>query len=67
MTAPELAPGVHVVVTQGLAAGVEGVVVAEWPRHFHRGGPRMWVVRSQDLVRQRILRADWLRPVEAAP
>lgn len=55
-----IAKGVRVRVTQGLAAGVEGVVIDRW--HDLGGKPRVeqWRVQSADLVRDRVLREDWL-------
>lgn len=64
MTAQVVKPGVKVIVTQGLAAGIEAVVVEKFAEHYARDwGPAMWRVRSSDLVRDRILREDWLRVV----
>ncbi len=61
---PQLGPGVRVVITQGLAAGKIGVVIEKWASHFGRGvGPAMWRISSDDLVRTRILRADYLKVI----
>lgn len=55
--------GARVRVTQGLAAGVVGVVIDRW--HDLGGKPkvRQWRVQSEDLVRDRVLREDWLEVV----
>lgn len=55
-----LAPGVVVKIVQGLAVGKCAVVVERWPLPLFKGGPPMWRVRSDDLVRTRIVREDWL-------
>ncbi len=61
---PTLKPGVKVVVTQGLAVGIEAVVVGRFSQHFGRSsGPAMWRIQSNDLVRDRVLRADWLKVI----
>lgn len=57
-----LAPGVKVRITAGAAVGKEGVVFAPWPRYWERGVP-LWIIRSDDLVRQRIIRADYLEAI----
>jgi hypothetical protein len=63
MRPPELVPGLRVRITMGLASGIEAILIAKWPRPFFRGGPPMWRVQSTDLVRDRIVRADWLEVV----
>lgn len=60
MTAPAIAIGVKVRITAGAAVGKEGIVFAPWPRYWERGVP-LWIIRSDDLVRQRIIRADYLQ------
>ncbi len=60
---PTFAPGDKVRVTAGLAAGVVGVVQSKWGSLF--GAMPMYRIQSSDLVRDRILRADWLEPVTA--
>lgn len=50
--------GARVRITAGLAVGKVGVVVESWPTHF--GGIPQWVVASDDLVRRRVVRADYL-------
>jgi hypothetical protein len=66
MTTPEIAPGVRVVITAGMAVGVRGVVIAKWGRLFGKSGVEQWIVDSTDLVRRRVLRADHLRVEEKA-
>ena len=57
----KLAPGVRVRITAGLAAGVEAVVVARWEGIFqHRTKVAQWRLRSDDLVRDRVIREDFL-------
>lgn len=54
-------PGVHVEVTDGLAKGKRGIVREAGPLEWDEGTP-MWRVRFTDeLVRDRILRQDYLR------
>ena len=55
---PKLAPGVRVRVTCGLAQGVEAVVIDRWHSLF--GKIRQWRIRSNDLVRDRVIREDYL-------
>lgn len=57
-TASGLKIGARVRIVAGQAAGVEGVIVERWPSNF--GGEPQWVVASGDLVRKRVLRADYL-------
>jgi hypothetical protein len=61
-TAPEAQPsiGARVVITGGLAVGKEGIVLERWPRDIN-GRIAQWVVQSHDLVRKRVIRADYLR------
>lgn len=54
---PSLALGVRVRITAGLAAGKVGVIVQKWPKG--RGRNEQWVVASDDLVRRRVIRADY--------
>lgn len=45
-------------VTGGLLAGLRGVVVGEWPSPWP--APSMWIVRSEAVLHDRIMRADHL-------
>lgn len=67
MKPPALAPGVPVEVVQGLAVGRRGVVIEKWAQHFGRGhGPAMWRVGfREELIRDRILRGDFLKVLSA--
>lgn len=59
MTPAPIAIGARVIITAGMAHGVQGVVLERWPRDI--GKIAQWVVGSSDLVRKRVVRADFLR------
>lgn len=64
-----IAKGTHVRITKGLAVGVVGIVDGPWSSLFGRGkdAVRQWIVRSDDLVRRRIMREDHLEPIPPTP
>lgn len=59
MTPPAIAIGVRVEITGGLAHGKRGVVLERWPRGI--GSIAQWVIGSDDLVRRRVIRSDYLK------
>ncbi len=62
-----LAPGVRVEVILGMAVGRRGVILGPWPRHYAKG-IALWRVGFQgELIRDRILREDYLRPIGETP
>ncbi len=58
-----ISPGDPVLVTNGMAKGLRGVVHVRWPRDFDEGVP-LWVVRFGGMVDERVIRADYLERVE---
>lgn len=56
---PRFSIGDRVVITKGMTAGLSAVVLEPWPRTF--SGVPQWVVGSDDLVRRRVVRADYLK------
>lgn len=62
MSRPQFAPGVRVRIICGPAKGIEGVIAERWPIVFERGCPS-WLVESDDLIRKRVMRADFLEVV----
>lgn len=53
-------PGVRVEVIDGMALGAIGKVRQAWGRDFAAGIP-LWLVTFDGLIRQRVLREDYLR------
>lgn len=60
----DIAIGVRVVITGGMAHGVHGVVLERWPRDIN-GRIAQWVVGSSDLVRKRVVREDYILVLSA--
>ena len=58
---PVFGIGDTVVVTAGLAHGIQGIVLERWPRDI--GRTPQYVIGTRDLVQRRVVRADYLRAV----
>lgn len=53
-------PGIRVEVTDGMAVGYVGKVKERWGRDW-ADDVSLWVVTFDGLIRQRVLRADYLK------